>query len=276
MLFSTFTLVSCGDRPDPEQALSKELESFRGMEGTLDIAGGTAHLPVMEEAAKRIMSAFPKIRITIAGGGSGVGAQKVGEGLVDIGNTGRPLSDEEREEFDLVSHAFAIDGVAVVVHPENPVADLSTDRVKALFAGRIANWKDVGGPDAGVNVYTRDEASGTRSVFWKALLGKGPIVDGAVVVPSNGAMKTAVAGDPGAVGYVSIGHIDETVRAPDLDGAPVSQESAASGEYPIVRRLYMNTRPEPSALTSAFIAYIRGPEGAEIVRAAGYVPLGGE
>jgi phosphate transport system substrate-binding protein len=193
--------------------------------------------------------------------------------LVQIGNTGRPLSAEEREVYGLVSHEFAIDGVAVVVHPTNTVAALTTTQVRDLFAGRIAGWREVGGPDRGVHVYTRDEASGTREVLWSELLAKGPIIESAVVVPSNGAMKTAVAGDEGAVGYVSVGHIDATVRCPALDGLTVTQESAASGAYPVVRRLYMNTKRDSPALTRAFLDYIFGPEGAEIVRGAGYVPL---
>jgi phosphate transport system substrate-binding protein len=267
-------LAACGGHAARGRSeLSRELERFRGLSGSLDIAGGTAHIPVMEEAAKRVMSAWPAIRITVAGGGSGVGVRKVGEGLVQIGNTGRPLSAEERETYGLVSHAFAIDGVAVVVHPANPVAALTTAQVRDLFAGRIVRWKDVGGPERAVHVYTRDEASGTREVFWSELLANGPVVESAVVMPSNGAMKTAVAGDESAVGYVSIGHVDATVRCPSLDGVTVTQEAAASGAYPVVRRLYMNTKPDPPALTRAFLDYVLGPEGAEIVRRAGYIPV---
>jgi len=251
-----------------------ELARFAGLSGTIDIAGGTAHIPVMNEAAKRIMEANPGIRITVAGGGSGVGVQKVGEGLVDIGNTGRALSDEEREKYGLVSHAFAIDGVAVCVHPENPVIALTRDQVKRIFAGAIRNWKDVGGRDAEIHLYTRDEASGTREVFWKKCIDEGPIAEGANVVSSNGAMKVAVAGDRDAVGYVSIGHVDATIRALALDGVEANQENASSGKYPVVRKLYMNTKREPRPLVTAFIEYILGPDGAAIIRASGYIPIG--
>ena len=250
-----------------------ELDAFKGMKGKIDIAGGTAHIPVMTDAAKRIMQANPAIRITIAAGGSGVGVQKVGEGLVDIGNTGRPLSDEEIAKYGLKSYAFAIDGVAVATNPKNPVNALTAKQIQDIFAGRITNWKAVGGRDAAIHLFTRDEASGTREVFWEKLLKKDAIADSANVVASNGAMKSALAGDPDAVGYVSIGHVDETVKAPALDGVAPTQENARSGKYPIVRKLYMNTKGEAQGLTGAFVNYILGPEGKPMTAAAGYLPL---
>lgn len=256
-------------------ASHRELARFEGLSGTIDVAGGTAHIPVMNEAVKRITSTHPEIKITVAGGGSGVGVKKVGEGLVDIGNTGRPLSDQERESHGLKSFPFAIDGVAVVVHPDNVVSDLSRSEVQRLYAGQITNWKDVGGEDAGINLFTRDEASGTRGVFWKKLLEKGSLSEAANVVSSNGAMKISVAGDPNAIGYISLGYLDETVKAVSIDGVAPTQEKAASGEYRVVRKLYMNTKGEPSGLVRAFIDYVRGPAGAEIVKEAGYIPVTG-
>ncbi len=249
------------------------LDAFTGKQGTIDIAGGTAHIPVMKEAAKRIMTANPEIRISIAGGGSGVGVQQVGEGLVQIGNTGRALSEAEVAKYGLVSFPFAIDGVAIVINPANGVDALTAEQVKGIYAGKITNWKQIGGADRAISLYTRDEASGTREVFFKKLLAKGDIATSANVVPSNGAMKTAVAQDPGAVGYVGIGYIDATVKAPSMDGMIPSQENAANGSYTVTRKLYMNTKGEPSALVRTFIDYLLTPEGAEIIRASGYIPL---
>ena len=254
-------------------AVAGELDAFAGKKGKIDIAGGTAHIPVMKDAAKRIMQANPDIRISVAAGGSGVGVQKVGEGLVDIGNTGRPLSDEEVAKYGLKSFAFALDGVAVAISPKNPVANLTAEQVQQIFAGKINNWKSVGGRDAGIHLYTRDEASGTREVFWEKLLKKGVIVETANVVASNGAMKSAVAEDGDAIGYVSIGHLDETIKAPTLGGIAPTQENARSGKYPIVRQLYMNTKGAPQGLTAAFINYVMGPDGTAMTAAAGYLPL---
>ncbi|MGM0611302.1 MAG: phosphate ABC transporter substrate-binding protein [Thermodesulfobacteriota bacterium] len=248
------------------------LQVFKGKSGTIEIAGGTAHIPVMKEAAKRIMTYNPDVRITVAGGGSGVGIQKVGEGLVDIGDAGRPLSDAEQEKYGLLSFPFAVDGVATVVSADNPVSGLSSKQVREIFSGEITNWKEVGGEDAAIHVYTRDEASGTRAVYWKKLLNKGKIVASANVVPSNGAMKSAIARDTQGIGYVSIGHLDGTVKAPELDGVPVTQKTAKSGEYPVVRKLYMNTKGQPEGIVKAFIDYILSSDCNGIIVSSGYIP----
>ncbi len=249
------------------------LDAFSGLEGVINIAGGTAHVPVMNDAAKNIMTANPKIRITVEGGGSGIGVQKVGEGLVEIGNTGRALSDAEVTKYGLKSYAFALDGVAVAVHPASPVKGLTAEQVRDIFAGKVKNWKDVGGEDAAIHLFTRDEASGTREVFWEKLLNKGPIAADANVVASNGAMKTAVAQDKSAIGYVGIGHVDQSIKAVILDGVAATQENAMNGSYPVVRKLYMNTKGEPSKLVKAFIDFIMSPEGADIITKSGYLPL---
>jgi len=254
-------------------AHAEGLDSFKGMEGKIDIAGGTAHIPVMKGAAKLVMQSNPSIRITVAGGGSGVGVQKVGEGLVDIGNAGRPLTAKEAEKYGLESFPFAIDGVAPIINPENKVDGLDASKIREIFSGAITNWKEVGGADAEIHLYTRDEASGTRAVFWKKLLNKGEIGQTANVVSSNGSMKVAVSNDPGAIGYMSIGHLDGSVKALAVDGVTPDQESAVSGKYPVVRKLFMNTKGAPSPLVKAFIDFILSPDGAKLIRESGYLPL---
>jgi phosphate transport system substrate-binding protein len=254
-------------------AQDAQLSAFKGKEGKIDIAGGTAHIPVMKDAAAQIMKYNPKIRITVAGGGSGVGVQKVGEGLVDIGDTGRALTPKEVKKYGLKTFPFAIDGVAVGVNPQNPVSNLSPKQIQEIFAGKITNWKDVGGKDAPINLFSRDEASGTRAVFWKKLLKKGPIAEKANVVPSNGAMKVAISQDPNAIGYLGIGHVDKTVKGVKVDGVEPTQQNAKDGKYPVVRQLYMNTKGEPKPLVKAFIAYILSPAGSQIIEKAGYIPL---
>ena len=254
-------------------AFAAPLDSFKGQKGTLDIAGGTAHIPVMREAAKRIMSANPDIRITVAGGGSGVGVKQVGEGLAAIGNTGRALKKEEIEKYGLVSFPFAIDGVAVVISPASKVKALTSAQVADIYAGKVTDWKEVGGEPGAINVYGREDGSGTREVFTDKVLKKGAVSPSANVVSSNGAMKTAVAKDKRAIGYVGIGHLDKSVKAPLLDGTTASQENAAKGTYKVVRDLYMNTKGAPAGLAKLFIDYIFSPEGAEIVKDSGYIPL---
>ncbi len=270
-IFSFLALLALALLCSPVAAA--DLDRFVGLEGTLDIAGGTAHIPVMNEAAQRIMTFNPKIRITVAGGGTGIGVQKVGEGLVDIGNTGRPLSEEEVAKFGLQSFAFAIDGVAPIIHPDNALSGLTAQQIRDIFAGRITRWSEVGGPDAAIHVYGREEASGTHEVFWGKLLNKETIIGSANIIQSNGAMKVAVSQDANAIGYMSIGHIDDSVKALAVDGVVPSQKTAVDGTYPAVRRLFMNTKGEPKPLARAFIDYVLSDDGAEIVRASGYIPL---
>ena len=265
-------LLVCGLCFIPAITQASDLDRFKGLSGTIDIAGGTAHIPVMKQAAKAVMKTNSEIRITIAGGGSGVGAQQVAKGLVDIGNTGRPLKPSEAKH-GLISFPFAIDGVAAIVNPANPVQALTQQQVADIYAGKITNWQALGGDDRAINIFTRDEASGTRAVFVSKLLHDSPIANHANVVPSNGAMKTAIARDPGAIGYSSVGYIDDTVKAPALDNVHPTNEACASGEYPVVRKLYMNTKGEPQGLVREFIDYIYSPQGAEYIRASGYIPV---
>ena len=254
-------------------AVAAPLDSFKGQKGSIDIAGGTAHIPVMKKAAQAIMAANGDIRITVAGGGSGVGVQKVGEGLVQIGNTGRALKEREVTKYGLVSFPFAIDGVAVAVNPENTVTGLSKAQVKDIFAGKITNWKELGGKDAAISLYVREDGSGTRETFEERALDKGTSARSANVVNSNGAMKTAIAQDPNAIGYVGIGHLDSSIRGVTVDGMVPSQENAASGAYNITRLLYMNTKGEPTGLTALFIGYIYSEDGKAFISDSGYIPL---
>ena len=246
-------------------AIAGDLDRFSGVKGTLKIAGGTAHIPVMKEAAKRIMGMNPDIKITIAGGGSGVGVKKVGEGLVEIGNTGRKATDDEIKRYGLKMFKFAIDGIAVVINPENPVVRMNKSEIMDIFAGKTNNWKALGWKDRGINVYTRDASSGTRKVFWKRGLNKGEITKSANFVKSNGAMKAAVSVDPYGIGYISVGYLDDTVAAVSLDGVAPTLETVRKGDYKVARGLYMNTKGEPDGLTRLFIDYILSEEGQKIV-----------
>ncbi|MEW6378279.1 MAG: phosphate ABC transporter substrate-binding protein [bacterium] len=250
-----------------------ELDSFRDEKGTLKIAGGTAHIPVMQEAAKKIMEVNPDIQITIAGGGSGVGIKQVGEGLVQIGNSGRKPTDEEITRYNLTIFQWAIDGVGIINHPDNKVKKLTKAQVIDIFSGKIDNWKLLGGADKGINVYTRDEASGTREVFWEKALDKGAITPKANFVASNGAMKSAIAKDPYGIGYVSVGHIDETVAPVAFDGVLPTLDNVKQGKYTVSRGLYSNTKGQPSGLTKKFIDYLFTPEGQKIVESNGFIPV---
>jgi len=253
--------------------LAGNLDRFAGAKGTLRIAGGTAHIPVMKEAAKRIMNINPNIRISIAGGGSGVGIKQAGEGLVNIGNSGRKATKDEIARYKLVVFKFAIDGIAVVVNPENPVKSLTKDQLENAFSGKLSRWYVLGWEDRGINVYTRDASSGTREVFWKKGLNKGEIAPKANFVKSHGAMKTSVSVDPFGIGYISIGYLDDTVASVSIDGISPTLKNVREENYEIARGLYMNTRGEPAGLAKLFIDYILSREGQEIVKEKGFIAI---
>lgn len=249
------------------------LDMFTGEKGDIKISGGTAHIPVMKDAAKLIMEHNREIRISIAGGGSGVGIKQAGEGLVDIGNSGRKPTDEEIQKYGLKVFQWAIDGVGIVVNPKNPVKALSKFQLSEIFAGKTVNWKALGGVDKPINVYTRDNASGTREVFWEKALDKGEITDRANVVVSNGAMKTAVANDPYGIGYVSVGHMDSSTAPVILDGAEPSIDNVKNGSYKIARGLFSNTKGEPKGLVKKFIDYLLSADGQQIAAQNGFIPV---
>jgi phosphate transport system substrate-binding protein len=252
---------------------SGELDPFKNEKGSLKISGGTAHIPVMKEAAQIIMSAYPEIQISIAAGGSGVGIKQVGEGLVDIGNSGRKPTEDEIGRYQLILFQWALDGVGVVVNPKNKVTALSKTQVMDIFAGRTDNWKTVGGEDRKINLYTRDEASGTREVFWEKALNKGEISPKANFVVSNGAMKSAISQDPYGIGYVSVGHIDSSVAPVSFDGVIPTIQTVKEGRYTISRGLYSNMKGVPAGLTKKFIDFLYTPEGHKIIERNGFIPF---
>ncbi|MBU1568192.1 MAG: phosphate ABC transporter substrate-binding protein [Proteobacteria bacterium] len=250
-----------------------DLDAFAGRQGILKIAGGTAHIPVMKAAAEVIMSGNPEIRITIAGGGTGIGIKQVGEGIIDIGNAGRKATDEEVATHGLHMVKWAIDGVAVAVNPQNKVVALTSAQLQDIFAGKIATWKEIGGVDREINLYDRDAASGTREVFWEKALKKGEVAQKANVVVSNGAMKTAIAGDPYGIGYVSVGHIDSTVAPVVLDGVEPNLETVKSGAYKVSRGLFSLTKGEPVGLAKAFLDFLLTPTGQKIAIDKGFISV---
>ncbi|NLC70476.1 MAG: phosphate ABC transporter substrate-binding protein [Desulfuromonadaceae bacterium] len=255
------------------QALAGDLDLFRGYKGAISISGGTAHIPVMKEAAKRAMTANPDIQITIAGGGTGVGIKQVGEKMVQIGNAGRKPTEAEIKQHGLVLFQWAIDGVGVVVHPQNQVQALTFSQLQDIYAGKTVNWKELGGVDRAINLYTRDQASGTREVFAGKALNKGAVSPRANVVVSNGAMKTAVANDPYGIGYVSVGHIDSSVAPVALDGVKPTEDNVRAGKYKVARGLYSLTAGEPRGLVKAFLDYLFSPSGQQIVIDKGFIPV---
>ena len=241
---------------------------------TISMAGGTALVPIAKETAKQFMEKHPNVQIDVSGAGSGFGIKECGEGRITIGMAWRDLKSEEKEKYpDLIVYKIGIDGVAIVVNPSNPIDDLSKNQIKKIFAGEITNWKDVGGNDAHINIYTRDEMSGTRDTFWKRALDKGNITDKSIVVASNGEMKTKISTDENGIGYISIGYVDESVKSIKLDGIEPNQENVKKGIYSVYRPLNLMTKGEPDGLVKEYIDYVLSPNGQKIVKDKAFLPV---
>lgn len=268
LVAATFFLLGC-----VALTYAEDLDIFKGQSGKLKIAGGTAHIPVMKAAAKMVMESNPDIRITIAGGGSGVGIKQVGEGLINVGNSGRMATDKEISDYGLVMHKWAIDGVGAVVNPKNAVTTLTTAQLQDIYSGKIMNWKELDGEDRAINLYDRDAASGTRSVFWKKGLKKIEVTNKANVVPSNGAMKTAISSDPYSIGFVSVGHIDDSVMPVTLDGVAPTLNNVKNGSFTVARGLYSITKGDAEGLAKLFINFIFSPTGQGLVKGKGFVAV---
>ncbi|GAA0128207.1 phosphate ABC transporter substrate-binding protein [Methanococcus maripaludis] len=248
---------------------SEEVQKF-----SLKISGSTTVLPIAEEAAKQFMSENNNYMIEVTGGGSGLGVKESGENLNDIGMASREIKSSELEAYPgLIAYGIAKDGVAIIVHPENSVSSLTQEQIIAIYAGEITNWNEVGGEDAPITVYTRDEESGTREVFFEKALNKGNITKKAVVVASNGAMKSSVKADVNGIGYLSIGYLDSSVKGCKYEGVVPTEANVVSGTYTVSRTLNIITNGEPSQEAKAFIDFLLSSEGQKIVVEEGYIPV---
>jgi phosphate transport system substrate-binding protein len=240
----------------------------------LKISGSTTVLPIIEESAKKFMTENRNYMIEVSGGGSGLGIKESGENLNNIGMSSRDVKKSEFESYpSLKVHVIAKDGVAIIINPENPISGLTKEQTIKIYAGEITNWKDVGGPDAPINVYTRDEQSGTREVFFEKAISKADITKRAVVVASNGAMKASVRADKNGIGYLSIGYLDEAVKGVKFEGVEPTEENALSGKYIVSRDLLVVTNGDPNPSEKAFIDFLLSNRGQEIVKEKGYMQI---
>lgn len=245
---------------------------------TISVTGSTTVLPIAQKAAEAFMESHAYADIQVSGGGSSVGVQAVGEGTADIGMASRNLKDPEKENYpDLVEHVVARDGIAIIVHKDNTVPCLTGGQIKAIYKGETTNWNEAGGPDLEIVVIGRDSASGTREFFYKSVMDKEDFVSTQLVKNSNGAVRQTVEQTPGAIGYVSLGYLDEGVKGVkiDIDGTRIDPtlDNVVNGRYPIARSLYMFTNGQPAGLTAEFLEFIRSAEGQQIVADEGFVPL---
>lgn len=266
VLMLAFTAAGCGESGSQEKAPSPGTNE---LSGTLQIAGSTSVQPLSEELAKEFMTNNPKVGINVAGGGSGAGIKAAQEGTADIGASSRELKAEEKTVKEVI---IALDGIAIVVHKDNKVADLKKDDLKKIFLGEITDWSNVGGDKGAIRVITREEGSGTRGAFEELVLGKDAagkelkVFDKANVQNSTGAVRTAVAADKNAIGYVSLGSLNADVKTVKVDGVEASVENIKNKTYIVARPFIYMTQKDPEGAAKAFIDWVQSAEGQDVVK----------
>jgi phosphate transport system substrate-binding protein len=243
------------------------------------VTGSTTLLPIAEQAAEQFEEFAEGTNVLVSGLGSSAGIEAVYAGTSNIGTSSRDLKGDELD-LGLVDTPVAYDGIAVIVNPNNPVDGLSVSELRAIFAGEITNWSEVGGEDRPINLVNRDEASGTREAFSKIVMsGEAEFDRRATVLPGTGQVRDVVARSKGAIGYISVGFVEPRftgtrVKALDVDGVTPSEETVATGEYPIARILHFFTKGEPAELTKRYIDFVLSDTVQDgVVVDAGFVPV---
>lgn len=240
--------------------------------GTVTMAGSTS----MEKLANAMKEAFtekyPDVTVTAEFTGSSAGMESLAAGQVEIGNASRALSDDEKAG-GAEENIVAIDGIAMVTDSGNRVVDISSEELAKVYTGEITNWKELGGDDEQIVVIGRESGSGTRDAF-EELLDIKDACNYAQELDSTGAVMAKVAATPGAIGYVSLDVIDDTVTSMKLDGVDATEENILNGTYTLQRPFVMATMgsvSEQSDAVQAFFAYMESEEGQEVIKAVGLI-----
>ncbi|MBN2344885.1 MAG: phosphate ABC transporter substrate-binding protein [Candidatus Aminicenantes bacterium] len=257
---------------------------------SLQIKGSDTMVNLGQAWAEEFMKIDPAVSVAVTGGGSGTGVAALLSGTCDIAELSRQLTPEEislarKKEFEPREVIVALDGLAVVVHPANPVSQLTLDQLAAIFSGVVVNWKEVGGADLPIVVLSREVNSGTHVYFKEHVLrrigdeGRAEFAASALLLPSSQAIADEVAQNPGAIGYYGMGYISprEKALAVAVDAAsPFVEptiENVVSQAYPISRPLLMVTRGRPEGLVGRFLDFVLSAEGQKIVLKIDFVPV---
>jgi phosphate transport system substrate-binding protein len=244
------------------------------LSGTITESGSTTVQPLAEKLAAAFMNINPGVKVTIQGGGSGVGIKAANDGTVDIGAASRDLTQDDPQLNKIL---LAKDGIAIIVNPANPVTGLTKAQVRDIFSGSIINWKEVGGLDQEIHVTAREEGSGTRTAFQEMVMGKdasGKLINiskNAILQSSSGAILQVVKGDAQSIGFDSFGYVNSSVKALAIDNTAATEENAKSGAYPIIRPLYFLTKSQPEGLVQAFLDYCQSADAQQIITKEGYI-----
>ena len=255
-----------------EQEKAADEEGAADLSGTVTMAGSTSMEKFANALAESFMAKYPGVTVTAEFTGSSAGIESVLAGSVDIGNSSRSLKDEEKSA-GAVENIVAIDGIAVITDPANTVTALTTEQLKEIYTGEAKNWSDVGGSDGAIVVVGREAGSGTRDAFEELL----EIEDQCAYaneLDSTGAVMAKVAATPGAIGYVSLDVLDDTVQTIALDDVEPTEENIKAGSYLLSRPFVMATNGEVGAQSEAvqeMFAYLKSEEGQELIKTVGLI-----
>jgi len=237
------------------------------------MAGSTSVKPFAEVLAEEYARMYPgRPIIEVQGGGSTTGIKAVQSGSAEIGMSSRHLKGAEVE---LWSYEIAKDGLAVIVHPSNPVSSLTLEQIRGIYAMEITNWAELGGNNAKIHIISREEGSGTRSAFEELVMGETYISPKSIVQGSNGAVRLLVSGNKNAIGYISLGLVEDKdqdpVKALALSGVSASREHITDGSYKLFRPFLFVTDGEPDGDVMMFIEFVKSPAGTAILERGGLI-----
>ena len=268
-------LAGCGNQTNNDNANNGGDSADNGgaaaVSGTVSTDGSTSMEKVIGALSESYMAANKDVTVNYNPTGSGAGITAVQEGTCDIGLSSRALKDEEKAA-GLQETVLAYDGIAIIVHPDNPVSDLTLEQIAQLYTGEITNWKDMGGNDAQVVLIGREAASGTRDGF-ESITGTKDKCQYRQELTSTGDVITTVSQNPDAIGYASLASIKDSVKALNVDGVTPSEASVKDGSYKVQRPFVLVT-VEGKALSSAaqsFFDYATSADAADIIAKAGAV-----
>lgn len=260
--------------PESAPAESSVAETETKLSGSIQMVGSTSMEKLANALAESFMEKYPDVTVTAEFVGSGAGIEAVTAGTADIGNSSRNLKDEEKAN-GAVENVVAIDGIAVCVDPANTVEGLTKEQLTNIYLGQITNWSEVGGADSPIIVVGREAGSGTRGAFEELL----KIEDQCAYaneLDSTGAVMAKVASTPGAIGYVSLDVVDDSVIALPLEGVEPTAENIKAGKYFLSRPFVMATKGEISAqneLVQAWFDFVLGDEGQEVASKVGLITV---
>jgi phosphate transport system substrate-binding protein len=261
------TLVGCGAKTETNNAATTAASASAKptdapkteLSGTVTASGSSALLPLVKQAATEFMEKNPKVTVNVTAGGSGTGIKNVADGTSDIGNSDVEPAAEYKDK-GLVDHQVAIAPFAFIVNKDVKVDNVTKAQAADIYMGKITNWKDVGGNDAKIVLVHRPDSSGSRTLVKQIILDNKEFTKDGITQENSGAMKTAVVGQSGSIGYVDTPYIDDTVKALKIDGVAFSEENIKNGTYKLFGVEHMYTKGEATGAAKAFIDYISTKE----------------